>query len=422
MNGYNLEYIEKLRIHELRDYARKLGVSSPTTMKKEELIGKISSIIKANPFADKVANKGSQEEELDFFQMLLSDDSNVLEKLLHSNSENKASENNNSTEQDNASTIIMKRTNSYDYDTSYKADSLVGFSFRLAQNKADYDVVTRDTVYNVYGYVDIHPQGYGILRMDGYVPSSTDAYITSSIIKKHRLKKGHYIVARAKYIMENKPKVVFEVESIEYEPKVKNTVDYEELKNNGLGEEFYLEKFKLKCCRGERYYIKSMSLKDAVDLGFDLVDENGVNCKLINIKARPEEEYDSCQKMEVINVPFNKSEIEVVDTVQLVMERIKREMEMGQTSVLMIYNFGDLVRTINIACAKDGYFDFGKINVSALNKIYNILYLAKNVSEKVSCSVVCIDKDGVASDLKSLFDIELLPLFNHIESIINRVK
>lgn len=420
MKGYNLEYIEKLRIHELRDYARKLGVSSPTTMKKEELISKISNIIEANPFADKVAGK-SQEDESDFFQLLLSDDSNVLDKLLNLKSDNKQ----NDVEcvaDDKSSTIIMKRSNSYDYDTSYKADSLVGFSFRLAQNKATYDVATKDTIYNVYGYVDIHPQGYGILRMDGYVPSSGDAYITSSLIKKHKLKKGHYITAHAKYIMENKPKVVFEIESIEDEPRVKNLEDYENLKYNGLGDEFYLEKFKLNCHRGERFYIGGMSLKDAVDLGFDLVDENGVNCKLINIKARPEEEYSSHQKMEIINIPFNKSEIEVYDSVQLVMERIKREMEMGKTNVLMIYNFCDLVRTINIACAKDDYFDFGKINVNTLNKIYNILYMAKNVNNTLSSSVICIDRDGVANDLKTLFDIELLPLFNHIQKAIERIK
>ena len=41
MNQYSLEYIERLRIHELRDFARRIGVSSPTTMKKEELIDKI---------------------------------------------------------------------------------------------------------------------------------------------------------------------------------------------------------------------------------------------------------------------------------------------------------------------------------------------------------------------------------------------
>ena len=41
MKGNSLEYIQKLRIHELRDFARQIGVSSPTTMKKEALIEKI---------------------------------------------------------------------------------------------------------------------------------------------------------------------------------------------------------------------------------------------------------------------------------------------------------------------------------------------------------------------------------------------
>ena len=42
MEQYNIEYIEKLRIHELRDFARSVGVNSPTTMKKEQLIEEIT--------------------------------------------------------------------------------------------------------------------------------------------------------------------------------------------------------------------------------------------------------------------------------------------------------------------------------------------------------------------------------------------
>ena len=66
--NYNLEYIEKLRIHELRDYARKLGVSSPTTMKKEELVEKIKELQKKyirSGYDDSIKEKlDSLEEKL----------------------------------------------------------------------------------------------------------------------------------------------------------------------------------------------------------------------------------------------------------------------------------------------------------------------------------------------------------------------
>ena len=57
MNKYDFEYIDKLRIHELRDFARKLGVASPTTLKKEELIAKIISIVEFDQESNNCDNK-----------------------------------------------------------------------------------------------------------------------------------------------------------------------------------------------------------------------------------------------------------------------------------------------------------------------------------------------------------------------------
>jgi len=48
MNEYSVECIDKLRIHELRDFARNVGVVSPTTMKKEELVAKIIEAVDKN--------------------------------------------------------------------------------------------------------------------------------------------------------------------------------------------------------------------------------------------------------------------------------------------------------------------------------------------------------------------------------------
>ena len=82
MNNYNIEHIEKLRIHELRDFARKLGVSSPTTMKKEELIGKISNIINSSNLNDGDNTVQIKSKELDFFALLTAKNDNIIENLL----------------------------------------------------------------------------------------------------------------------------------------------------------------------------------------------------------------------------------------------------------------------------------------------------------------------------------------------------
>lgn len=406
MNDYNLEYIDKLRIHELRDVAKRLGVSSPTTMKKDALIIAINSIINGNEENADSRLQLKQQKELDFFTLLTSN-SSVLDTLL---AESDVKGDNKETA---SNTIIAKKN--VGIDSPYKRQELYGcFSYKISQNECQYG---DSNDYDVFGYVDIHENGFGILRQEGFVPSNKDIYISSGFVKKYNLKKGNFIHGKAKYIIENQPKIVCKITKIEDSDKAKKTIIFEEFPYHGNGQPLILRKFNADIKRGERQYIEKMSLKEAVDLGYDLVDENGVSVKLINVKARPEEQYSSHQKMQVVNIPFNKTESEVVTAVELVLERIKREFEMGQSNVLMIYNFCELIRGFNIAC--EGVVDYTKFNSQALNKIYNILYMTKTLENQVSCTVVCIDKNGITSDLQSIIELELLPLFNKTYNVLN---
>ena len=79
MNKYNIEHIAKLRIHELRDFARSMGVSSPTTMKKEELITRINEKILNGDNSSKIV----KNDEVDFFTLLTSDNPNLLNDLIN---------------------------------------------------------------------------------------------------------------------------------------------------------------------------------------------------------------------------------------------------------------------------------------------------------------------------------------------------
>lgn len=420
MNGYDLEYIDKLRIHELRDFAKKLGVNSPTTMKKEELIGRITSIMESDFNDQDTSNKYIKNcKELDFFDLLVCKSTHVLDSLLNINKNNidkpKAVK---SEQQETPKTnaIVMKQKKVYSKDTPYSMDNMVGLSFSVKQNEIQYGSHIDYVI--VQGYVDIHPNGYGILRHDGFLPSEDDSYMTTNFIKEHNLKKGVYISGKAKFIINGKPKVVYELDSIE-NGNDRYNARFEDMAYNGLGEEFYLDKFELSMKRGERQYIKSMTLKDAVDLGYDLVDENGCNVKLINIKAKPEERYKSHQKMQIIDIPFNKPSIEVVNAVQLIMERVKREIETGMSNVIIIYNFSDYIRMVNsVVC--DGVIDLYKFSNTMVNKIHNLMYLAKHIDRKLNSSVICIDKNGSPSDISSIMELEFAPLFNAIHDNVLR--
>jgi hypothetical protein len=211
---------------------------------------------------------------------------------------------------------------------------------------------------------------------------------------------------------------VYEICEIDGSKSNKVSTQFDELSNNGIGSEYYLDKFNISIRKGERHYVNRMMLNDVVDLGYDFVEENNTRVMLVNIKAKPEDTQKSNQKLQIIHVPFNKSEVEVVNTIELVMERIKREFEQGKQNVLIIYNFSELVRLINLAC--EGSISYERINAKAVNEIYNLLYLSKFFSEDMCCSVICIDNNGTPRDLKNFMELDLCPLFTNVHETIEK--
>lgn len=403
MSGYNLEYIQKLRIHELRDFARQIGISSPTTMKKEELIDKIQDIM-GNKKLSSISEKSNNNESLDFFSLLTSPNSDIINDLIIKSSKVEGHEPVTNENGDLSNTLVMKKTPSSAY--SYSSNDFIGFSFNVSQNQMSYG----GDISEVQGYLDIHPNGFGIVRSSGYLPDNRDAYLTLALVKKYNLKKGDFIRGNVKYILEDKPRIMFDVLEVEDGERKEDLPIFDTYEYRKPEENFYLEKFHMDIARGERLYLNHLSINDAVRLGYDLVDENGANVKLINLKALPEECFASDQKLQIINCPFNKTENEVVQAVELAVERAKREFEMGKTNVIMIYNFSELIRTYNVEA--EGFYSYEKFNAKAINKLTNIMYSAKFYDLKRSVTVICIDKVDIADDMKTLFNAEFKPLFN----------
>ena len=407
MNEFSLEHIQKLRIHELRDFARQIGVSSPTTMKKEDLIEKIQEIVGSDTAV--ISEKSNNQQPVDFFSLLTSPTSDVINELVSKSIKNPDDDSNEKL----ASTLIVKKNSiASNSPFAYPTNDFISLNLKLSQKNSDFG----GDVGEAEGYLDIHPNGYGIVRYNGFVPDNRDAYLTLALIRKYHLKKGDYVRGKVKYILENKPKIMFDIISIDGNSGDGKFVSFDDTPYIKTGDEYYLEKFKkMHISRGERLYIKNMNIQDAVKLGFDIVDENGVNVKLINLKALPENMFDSHQKMQIINCLFNKTEQDAVDAVELVIERAKREFECGKPNVIIIYNFSELIRMYNVA--EEGFYTYDKFNAKAINKLSNIMCTAKFYDQKKNITLICIDKVGVSDDVKTLVNSEFMPLFNKVYDV-----
>ena len=410
MDNYSLEYVGRLRIHELRDYARKMGIQSPKTLRKEQLLEKIGEILSVNEIT-LTNEKVVPHEPLDFFALLTSNDSAILDNII-SNSVKSAKKKdiqvNSKGELSN--TIIMKKTGVMNSNTPYvcQSNDFIGLNFSIKQNEMSYDV---ESNHEIEGFVDIHANGYGIIRANGFVPDNSDVYLTLALVKKYSLKKGDFVKGKVKQILENKPRIMYDIVSIDGNPN-STSPSFDNIPYKHLGNTYYLDKFDFDIRKGERLYCKNLTFDDTIKLAQDLVDENGVNVKLVNFNARPEEFWDSSSKLTVINCPFNKSENDLVSTIELVVERIKREFENNKSNVFIIYNFSEMIRAFN--AESEGYYVFDKFNLKGINRAKNILYTAKYYDDNSHVSIVCIDREGIPSDLANIMKYEIINLFNKV--------
>lgn len=399
MNEYSIEYIDKLRIHELRDFARNVGVVSPTTMKKEELIAKITEAVENNKKLDVIGALPKTRRGLDFFALLMPENSNILDQMISGKTTS-------SIENNHKSAKIDPHDNDFPYDSYPDEGSL--FSFSVAQNEAFYDVSEV-----VEGYLHIHTTGYGIIRGNGYMPSNKDIYLSCDLVRKHQLKSGDKVKGKAKVVIEDKPRIMFNIISVDGNPDQSKLLSFDSGKHNGLGDSFYFDRFNINIKKGERIYIKNLDYNYALKLAEDLVDDNDVNVKLLNVRSVPEDSYSKSKgNLEIINCPFNMLDNNVASTLDLVLDRIKREFEDNKPNVLILYNFSGLLRVLNTAT--DGFIDYNKYDIRAINKILNVLYSAKFVDNTHHFSVVLVDKTEFNPVMAPVFETEFKPLFNSI--------
>lgn len=421
MIEYSLDFINRLRIHELRDYARKIGVSSPTTLRKEELLSRITTILKEKNqlilSQEDEALMNSLEHTISFDEILVSDSSSALVDFLKQAERNRryGRRGNNGQTFKNDTIILTKHEVGNEDTYYYPNDEYYALNLTLNQNPAEYDASEE----HIQGYVDITPEGYGIVRAEGYFPSTRDAYMTKGFVEEYNLQKGDKVKAKAKYAILNKPKLVYEVISID--GKADNAPKFENLPYNSIGEKITPERSRFDIRQGQRTYIKNMSLNECVDLCESILKINRtMKINFINLKARPEEDYSNNSKIDFLNCLFNKSLTEIENAINLDLEKTKRDLENARSSVLVIYNFNELIKLYT--ALENGDCNYSKIGVTAINKLYQILSIAKNTTNNLHLNILCVDGVGVPTELVNIIEMNFKSLFNNIYENIEEIK
>jgi transcription termination factor Rho len=261
------------------------------------------------------------------------------------------------------------------------------------------------------GILDILPEGYGFLRVTGYLPGDKDVYVAANIVRRDRLRKGDVVEGpvRPARAQEKFPALVRAV-------KV-NGMDPEEAADRPkfatLTPLFPDERLRLEVeghhdlmmariidliapiGKGQRGLVvsppkagKTTVLKDIANS----IAANNPECYLmvVLVDERPEEVTDMQRsvKGEVIYSTFDRPAEEHTQVSELAIERAKRLVEAGTDVVILLDSITRLARAHNLATPASGRILSGGVDSTALYPPKRFFGAARNIEEGGSLTII----------------------------------
>ena len=261
------------------------------------------------------------------------------------------------------------------------------------------------------GMLDILPEGYGFLRVTGYLPGEKDVYVSASQVRKFGLRKGDSIKGpvRAPRSQE-KFAAITRIETV-------NGLNVEEARKRPKFEKltplFPDQRLKLEIegktdstltrivdliapiGKGQRGLIvsppkagKTTVLKEIAQS----ITTNNPECYLmvVLVDERPEEVTDMQRsvKGEVIYSTFDRPAEEHTQVSELAIERAKRLVETGVDVVILLDSITRLARAHNLATPASGRILSGGVDSQALYPPKRFFGAARNIEEGGSLTIL----------------------------------
>jgi transcription termination factor Rho len=261
------------------------------------------------------------------------------------------------------------------------------------------------------GLLDILPEGYGFLRVTGYLPGENDVYVSANQVRKFRLRKGDIVSGpiRPPRSKEKFPAVV-RIDKV-------NGVTSDEAMNRPKFESltplFPDQRLRLEIesrpngiltrivdliapiGKGQRGLIVSPPKAGKTTVLQEIaqsITTNNPECYLmvVLVDERPEEVTDMQRsvKGEVIYSTFDRPAEEHTQVSELALERAKRLVEMGSDVVILLDSVTRLARAYNLATPASGRILSGGVDSQALYPPKRFFGAARNIEEGGSLTIL----------------------------------
>ena len=261
----------------------------------------------------------------------------------------------------------------------------------------------------VAGILDILSDGYGFLRTAGYLPGEGDAYVGTSTIRRNGLRKGDLVVGQTRPARENEKfaaiQKVISVNGVSVEEALARP-RFADLTPIFPDERLVMEHGKNTITarvidlaapigKGQRGLIvsppkagKTTVLKNIA--AAITANNPEVHLMYLGIDERPEEATDMERsiKGEVVSSTFDMPCENHIAVAELVIERAKRLVEMGEDVVILLDSITRLARAYNLAQPASGRILSGGVDSTALYPPKRFLGAARNIENGGSLTIL----------------------------------
>jgi len=263
----------------------------------------------------------------------------------------------------------------------------------------------------VEGYLDMRDEGYGFLRVNGYLPSKNDAYIPVKLARQFGLRKGDKLTGKMRPAQRNeKNPALLEVHTVNGgDPQAaKKRPKFEDLTALFPDQKLSLEDpsdptnmtariidLVSPIGKGQRGLIvsppkagKTTIMKTIVKM----IEQNNpeVETIVLLIDERPEEVTDMKRNVrgEVVASTFDRPSDEHTHVAEMAIAKAKRMVEEGKDVVVILDGITRLSRAYNLAAPASGRILSGGIDAGALYPPKKFFGAARNVEEGGSLTIL----------------------------------
>ena len=265
---------------------------------------------------------------------------------------------------------------------------------------------------DVEGYLDLRDEGYGFLRLKGFLPSKDDVYVSVKQARQFGLRKGDYLKGASRPASRNeKNPALLRIDTV-------NEMDPEQARSRRRFEDltplFPDEKLKMELAddpanmtnriidlispigKGQRGLIVSPPKAGKTTIMKNIaraveVNNPEVHLIVLLVDERPEEVTDMKRWLlrgEVAASTFDRPSDEHTVVAELTIERAKRMVEMGKDVVIILDGITRLARAYNLAAPASGRIMSGGIDAGALYPPKKFFGAARNIEEGGSLTIL----------------------------------